>query len=612
MRRFGHSRDAGSMRRATAASRPDGAGVSPHHRIIPIRCCERGRISIRRICTLTVLALIAGCSPAHYKAEADKEVYGIIDSKWEDRFGSRVNYTLSDAPRSPHDIRIERSATAGRLSLARAVALATAHNRDYQRQKELLYLAGLTLTLARHEFARQWFGTVDAGYLNERDDESLTGGGALGFSRALADGAQISAGIALDWARFLTGDPRTSLGSVLNVSFTQPLLRGRGRKIAQENLTQAERNVLYQIRSFNRYRKTFVVSIVTDYYNVLRLRDTVTNAQNDYERRVLSRERLEMEAEAGRRDSFEVDQTVQDVLRAQDNVVAAQERYAQALDQFKIRLALPTDAEVELDPNELEALRRTEVLDPDYTVEAAIQTALSERLDLANSADAVEDAARKVMVAADNLGAELNLVGGTAVNSTPDTDFARLQFHEGLYRLGLEADLPFDRKAERNAYREALIALQQQRRTHENEVDTVKLDVREAYRQLRRQAESYRIQKNSIRLAQKRVESTSLLLEAGRVQTRDLLESQDALLQAQNDLTAALVAHTVAKLTFFRDIGLLQMQPDGMWRHTEMQPRSTVRGGPEPSRPATPMPAHKARSDFREFLPESDRLWKSL
>jgi len=612
MRRFGHWRDAKGMAPITAVSRPDGAGVSPHHFTISIRRCKRGRISIRRICTLTVLVLIAGCSPAHYKAEADKEVYEIIDSKWEGRFGSKVNYTLRDAPRSPNDIRIERSTAAGRLSLARAVAIATAHNRDYQRQKELLYLTTLTLTLARHEFARQWFGTVDAGYLNEGEDESLTGGGTLGFSRALADGAQISAGVALDWARFLTGDPRTSLGSVLSVSFTQPLLRGRGRKIARENLTQAERNVLYQIRSFNRYRKTFVVSIVTDYYNVLRLRDTVTNAENDYERRVLSRERLEMEAEAGRRDSFEVDQTVQDVLRAQDNVVAAQERHAQSLDQFKIRLALPTDAEVELDPNELEALRRTEVQDPDYTVEAAIRTALSERLDLANSADGVEDSARKVMVAADNLGAELNLVGSTAVSSTPDTDFARLQFHEGLYRLGLEADLPLDRKAERNAYREALIALEQQRRAHENEVDSVKLDVREAYRQLRRQAESYRIQKNSVRLARKRVESTSLLLEAGRVQTRDLLESQDALLQAQNDLTAALVAHTVAKLTFFRDIGLLQVQPDGMWRHAELPPRTTVRGGPEPSRSATPVPVHKVRSDFREFLPEPDRLWQSL
>jgi len=76
--------------------------------------------------------------------------------------------------------------------------------------------------------------------------------------------------------------PAASIGSVLTASVTQPLLRGAGRRIAQENLTQAERNVLYQIRSFNRYRQLFVVTIVNDYYRVLQQRDTVTNAENNY------------------------------------------------------------------------------------------------------------------------------------------------------------------------------------------------------------------------------------------------------------------------------------------------------------------------------------------
>ena len=56
-----------------------------------------------------------------------------------------------------------------------------------------------------------------------------------------------------------------------------------------------------------------------------------------------------------------------------------------------------------------------------------------------------------------------------------------------------------------------------------------------------------------------------MLLEAGRIAIRELRESQDALLNAQNDMTAALVDHTIAKLSFFRDIGILQVQPDGMW-----------------------------------------------
>ena len=519
------------------------------------------------LCIAILFGMAGACSPEYYKADADEEVYKIIDSKWQDDFGQKVNYTISDVPPSPNDAQIRAAVpVSGKISLAQAVAMATAHNRDYQRQKEQLYLAALDLTLARYRFARQWFGTVDARYAKDNDDEKVSDDAKLGFDQLLAGGARVSTSIALDWARFLTGDPRTSLGSVLSASVTQPLLRGAGRKIVQENLTQAERNALYQIRAFNRYRETFVVSVVTDYYRVLQRRDEVSNAENDYKRAAESKKRLEMEAEAGRTPRFEVDQAKTRVLRAQNSHVTAQQRYEQRLDEFKIRLALPTDANVELDQNELRALEKVGISEPDYTLNTAIETGLLRRLDLANSMDKVDDAVRKVMVAADSLGAELNLVGSVSASSTEKTDFSRLQFHRGTYGLGLEADLPLDRKIERNAYREALIALEQRQREYDNDMDEVKLDVRQAYRQLEEAAESYRIQKISLELAQRRVESTSMLLEAGLAITRDLLESQDALLEAQNSLTAALVNHTIAKLSFFRDIGILQVRPDGMWK----------------------------------------------
>jgi outer membrane protein TolC len=498
-------------------------------------------------------------------------VYGILDAKWDQGqgLGSKVNYRISDVTAGPNDLLPRYILPAsGVLSLADAVAAATANNRDYKTRKEQMYVKVLDLTLVRHSFVRQWFGTIDAGYTRDADDEQLEVDGQgtkLGFSQLLADGASIGANIAIDWARFLTGDPQTSLGSVLSASISAPLLRGSGRKIAQENLTQAERNALYEIRSFNRFRKTFVVSIATSYYRVLQQRDGVTNAENDYQRAIESKERLEMEAQAGRKNPYEVDQAQQRVLQAGDSLVRAQEGYEQLLDEFKVKLVLPTDAEIELDQNELKALAELGITQPDYTLDDAVETALNQRLDLATSRDQVDDMVRKVEVAADGLGAELNLTGGMNVGSTPETDFTRLQFHNGTYTLGLNADLPLDRKSERNAYRKALITLEQQHRAYENDMDNIKLGVRDAYRELQKAAQTYQIQMNSLELAQKRVESSTLLLEAGRLTTRDLLDSQDDLLTAQNQLTAALVGHVVAKLNFFRDIGVLQVRPDGMW-----------------------------------------------
>ena len=521
-----------------------------------------------------IFCIAGGCSREHYKAEADKEVYQIIDSKWRDGFGQKVNYKVNDVTASANDVQIEKTVPSSNvISLTQAVAMATAHNRAYQTQKEALYLSALSLTDERHKYARQWFGTIDGSYISEggEEDVRVSGGGEenelVGFDQLhlLGDGVLISTGLAIDWIRFLSGDPRTSLRSVLSATVTAPLLGAGAGKVAREQLTQAERNVLYDIRSFNRYRKTFVVDIVTAYYNVLQQRDVVTNAENNYERSVESKERLEMESEAGRKSRIDVDEAEQNVLAAESRVVAAQERYEQSLDAFKISLSLPTDANVVLDQNELNVLEEMGISEIDFTLDEAIETALLQRLDLYISADSIDDALRNVHLAAEGLGPQLNLTGSANVASRQESDFSGLQFNRGSYGLGLEADLPLDRKTQRNDYRRALIALERQQRKYEEDMDSIKLAVRGAYRQLKETADRYKIEKNSLELAEERVEMNKVLLDAGRVTTRILLLSQDSLLAAQNNVTRALIDHLDAKLSFYRDVGIMQVRPDGMW-----------------------------------------------
>jgi len=60
----------------------------------------------------------------------------------------------------------------------------------------------------------------------------------------------------------------------------------------------------------------------------------------------------------------------------------------------------------------------------------------------------------------------------------------------------------------------------------------------------------------AVRLAERRVSSTSLFLQAGRAQIRDLLEAQEALILAQNGLTAAITDFRIADLALKRDMGV--------------------------------------------------------
>ena len=535
-------------------------------------CGDRRTIrAVYGLCALVLLGTLAGCSREHYKENADKETYGILEQKWQDDFGPMVNYRVSET--APNDVEMAATVpSSGVLSLADAVWIATEYSREYQSQKESLYLSALDLTSTRHQYEMQWFGTVDAFYDSSEagDDFTVGASGGVNQDHLIGDGILVGTGLAIDWARFLTGDPETSLGSVLTATITAPLIGAGAGKTARENLTQAERNVLYRIRSFNRYRKTFVTSIIGDYYNVVLQRARVEIAEASYKRLVDSTNQLRMEVEVGKRPAYDLGEAEQRLLASENSVVTTRQRYIQTLDNFKIRLAIPTQVQVELDPNELTALRNLGVGEPEYTEGDATTIALERRLDLANTRDEVDDAERRLILAAEGLGPQMNLVASANVESTPETEFLRMRFNDGRYRLGLEADLGLDQKDERNAYRRALITTQQSHRDHDEETERVKVDVRQAYRDLLETAETYRIQQLGLDLAEKRVEVEKLSLQYGRSTVRLLLEAEDALVQTQNDVLSALVDHTLAKMRFFRDIGVMQVRPDGMWEQAKL------------------------------------------
>jgi outer membrane protein TolC len=554
---------------------PETLKIAERKIFLIIRCKQNSHPCLT--CVLFALIVcVFGCTAEKYKQDADKEVQQILDSKWKSEHGTKANARIGDVKSDPNDLYYDPNyIPSDRLSLAEAVAIATARNRDYQKQKENLYLSALDLTLFRHKFARTWFGTIDGSYDRTAADESVSAGGKLGFTQLMADGTEISTSIATDWLSYLTGDSRATLGSVLNASISKPLLRGAGKDVVMEDLTQAERTVLYQIRTFSRYRKTFVVSIVSDYYRVLQALDSVKNAESNYKSLILAYDQAKDNALAGRLAKLEADQTEQRMLQARDTLASTERSYQQALDNFKIRLAITTNDPLQLDPNTLANLSTMEVVEPQFDVNDAIKTALSYRLDLATSKDQMDDARRKIKVSENALQADLKLVASASVDSTADTEATRMRFHEGDYSVGAQLDLPFDRKSERNSYRESLITLMQRQRDYENSMDNVKLDVRNNYRDLLEAAQRYQIQKKSLELAQERVNSTSLLFQAGRAQARDLLDSQDSLLSAQNETTSTLVDYNIAKLSFYRDLEVLTVKPDGLWQIPE---NSTEKG----------------------------------
>jgi outer membrane protein TolC len=443
------------------------------------------------------------------------------------------------------------------ITLDKALEIATLNSRDYQTQKESLYQRALSLTSARYQFLPHFFGMLAGDYqaTGLGDEKQVSANTNVGFSWLLATGARVSTSLSSSFSKFLTGQPREAASSLFNLAITQPILQGAGIAVT-EPLTQAERSVLYQIRSFVQYRRSFFVGILSNYYRVVQQRQILRNQIENYRRQLFTLDRAEWTGRAGRMARNGVDQIRQAVLSSEAGVVQARQSYQNALDQFKITLGLPTEARIVLDPKELERLKVEGIVNIDLRQEQIEQIALQHRLDLMVARDQVEDAKRKVKVGKNGLLPVLDLSASlsSATGPTQPLNFTSDNTNAGI---GFELDLPLDRLSERNDYRSKLIAFAQAQRAYALTRDQVVQDVRNDWREYVANRRSYQIQVESEKLATTRVESSMMSLEAGRAEARDVLEAQASLLGAQNSLAQALVSFKIASLALARDMDIL-------------------------------------------------------
>ena len=129
----------------------------------------------------------------------------------------------------------------------------------------------------------------------------------------------------------------------------------------------------------------------------------------------------------------------------------------------------------------------------------------------------------------------------------------------------MDLNLPLDRKAERNNYRRSLITYEQSRRAFELRADEIKLQVRDGWRALDQAKRNFEISEIGVKLAERRVEEQNLLADLGRAKAQDQVDAQNDLVSSRNQRTQALVAHTIARLQFWNNLGILYIKDNGQW-----------------------------------------------
>lgn len=456
------------------------------------------------------------------------------------------------------------------LTLAEALELAVRASRRYENAKETLYLAGLSLTLARHQFTPLFSSPNSIRYsgsqlTDEVVEQSRVGGGATWLMRNIG---RLTTAFTADAVRFVSGDNSVVFSSSLGATFTRPLLRNAGFKSEMEALTQSERSMVYAVRDFVQFRKNFSVEVASAYYDVLRQRDA---ARNGYVRLQSSRKNAERGRELareGRLKQSDLGRYEQDELTAELGWIGAIRSYKQQLDNFKILLGVTVDSNFVLDESELTALK---ILDPAIAVDEAVDIALKTRLDYMNARDQLADAARQVDLAADRLKPTIDFSAGATITSDPSKQkhFSLPDASQYSWNAGLDIDPGLDRKSERNFYRAALISRNRAARDVELQEDEIRLGVRDSWRTLDEAKRNFEISEIAVKLAERRVEEQDLLAELGRLSAQDQVDAQNDLVDSRNRRTQAIVAHTIARVQFWNRLGILYIKDNGQWEETQ-------------------------------------------
>ncbi len=577
-----------------------------------------------------------------------------------------------------------------RLDMQRSWLLALINARYYQYQLEQLYLSALPVTQQRFAFEPQFYAGLSP--VTGVPQGSSGGGGSFatasglstansftyatrfaptgqvstmnigtvaGVGKLFSSGGQLLMGFANELVfNFAGKNPRQpTVLSALPISFYQPLLRGAGRAVVLEPLTQAERNLLYQVRAFTQFRQQFFVVTLTggtvqNFGNTFQLAGFTSGGNVDptigfipaafnvvqveidrrnvafYESLVKLYQEL-IQGESSGLSQLQVDQTMSQLIGARYQLYSDKLTYRYGIDNYKIQLGMPPDTPIVMDQtflgkpfydvfnaidkwqrrpernlNELPGIIGKLPQLPDLDIDgrsvlgiyrnyrasagssfvpededgledllqAAVRVGLEYRMDLMNARAELYDAWRQIRVAANALKGVLNitLTNNTYTGPYTTNPFAFLSQAKN-FSLVLQTELPLVRMTERNAFRQALITYQRQRRNLMTAEDDLKIQLRQDLRAVHQYYINYEINKRNyelnVRLKDQAFEQIVAPPASGgsglaqsanaATQTTNLLNFQGASYGSQIQLITSYETYQQNRLIFYRDIGTL-------------------------------------------------------
>ena len=529
--------------------------------------------SYRPILAAGLVFTILGVAGCRTSTELDGQIQRRVDAAGSAAKGVSA-MTLNDAARAPaaQFAPLETNAV---LDLRTAQQLAVRYSRTMQSKRDQLRVAALAALSAERNVAFLPSGTLD--YVMNRAEEETDRSATLRLqaTRVLPSGGALTlrgeSGLAV--AGGVTNAAGMTYTSLAGISLHQPLLAGAGYEASHESLTQAERSLVYSLRSFALERQDFAIGILRSFYGLLTQRQVLKNTRSNAEQATFLRRRSEALFRIRRAPAVDVMRSQQQELAASNRLALAESEFDIAVRRFLVDLGVSAPAQPALEGG-VPPIRPIGI-----PPAAAERLAFENRLDLLTLRDQEEDAKRRLRLARQALDPELNADAGAELSGSSTEGAFRGMDTSHRLSAGLSLTLPLDRRPEREAVKNAEIAATQAARAVADKEESIRLGIMEGYRRLSVLQQSAAIQRDNMELAERRAAYASLRFKNGELSNRDVVEAEDELLDARNAYANALVDYELQRVGLLRDMGTMDVAADGALIESNGRPGATPSAG---------------------------------
>lgn len=413
--------------------------------------------------------------------------------------------------------------------------------------------------------------------------DNLTQPFSLGWQQLLTSGATYNINYfdtkSSTNSSFATINP--TYNSNLSVSFSQPLLRGRGSfitklpvTIARVRLTSARSTVEDQVIQI-------LVNAEQSYWGVVGAREGVRVAEENYKLADTALKRANRELELGASSPLDIFQPQANFANAE--LARTQARYNLEQAEDALRMQMGADLDVKYRSMPIVATEPvTPPPDADLDRERLVALAMDKRQDLRAARQSLDVDDLSIRQANDNLRPNLaltgqystsgiggpsyvlqNVFGGGSqiVSVTPGgvTDALSQMFGFGqpTYGFGLSLTLPIRNRAAAANLTDATVGKKMDALRMRSIIQTVRLQVLNAVTNLQNSRASVDLAKSARDLAQKRVDAEQKKYELGIDQIFFVLAAQTDLTAAESQLVNQTISYRLNQLALLRALGTL-------------------------------------------------------